>query len=324
MGELRIATWNVENLFEAGADDGPPDQAAFEAKLASLAAVIDATRPHVLALQEVGPEPALVALRDALSWSMPHMALGVPDTRGIRVAFLATRQLTQVTSVALFPPGLLPVQVSDDPPGPTGPTLMNQLGRPALQARVRANNADVTVLTCHLKSKLLTYPNGRFQPVDEDERARYATYALFRRSAEAASLRAHLNGVLDGHGPERAVILCGDLNDEVDAATTQILNGPSGSEIGTAGFDRPDKGDGDRMWNLAPLIPGAERSSRVYRGRPELIDHVFASHYLVNGKVESVSTRRAEAQLPSVTDEPSTRRGEPGSDHAAVVATFDW
>jgi len=38
----------------------------------------------------------------------------------------------------------------------------------------------------------------------------------------------------------------------MDAATTQILNGPPGSEIGTVGFGRPDDGDGDRMWISAP------------------------------------------------------------------------
>ena len=54
-----------------------------------------------------------------------------------------------------------------------------------------------------------------------------------------------------------AVLLTGDMNDEVDAATTLILNGPPGSEIDTDGFDIPDDGDGDRMWNLAPLKPSA-------------------------------------------------------------------
>ena len=37
------------------------------------------------------------------------------------------------------------------------------------------------------------------------------------------------------------------MNDELDAATTQILNGHTGSEIGTAGFSQPEAGDGDRM-----------------------------------------------------------------------------
>ena len=119
-----------------------------------------------------------------------------------------------------------------------------------------------------------------------------------------------------------AVILTGDMNDELEAATTQILNGPTGSEIGTAGFAQPDAGDGDRMWNLAPLIPAERRFSRVYRGRPELIDHVFVSHLLA-GRTSAVTTATAEGALPSIEDNPNARRGKPGSDHSAVVATFD-
>ena len=72
-----------------------------------------------------------------------------------------------------------------------------------------------------------------------------------------------------------------DLNDEVEAATTQIRNGPTGSEIGTGGFNQPDHGDRQRQWNLAPRIPEAQRFSRIYRGREELIDHIFVSHGLV-------------------------------------------
>jgi hypothetical protein len=49
-------TWNVENLFDVGDDDGPKTQAQFGAKIESLRAVIDAQQPHVLALQEVGSE----------------------------------------------------------------------------------------------------------------------------------------------------------------------------------------------------------------------------------------------------------------------------
>jgi hypothetical protein len=51
------------------------------------------------------------------------------------------------------------------------------------------------------------------------------------------------------------LILMGDLNDTVQAATTQLLLGPPGSELGTEGFDRPDEGDNQRMWNRAPRMP---------------------------------------------------------------------
>jgi hypothetical protein len=63
------------------------------------------------------------------------------------------------------------------------------MGRPALHARVDAAGTTVEVVCCHLKSKLLTFPGGRFSTSDEDERARYAVYALGRRAAEAATVR---------------------------------------------------------------------------------------------------------------------------------------
>ena len=327
MGEFRVMTWNVQNLFEVGAEDGPDTEAELTAKLASLAAVIDDVEPHVLCLQEIGSDRVLAVLQDALGHQMQHRAVGVPDDRGIGVAFLSTHVLHDLVDIRPFPAGLLPIQVGDDPAGPDGPQTMNQMGRGALQCTVRANNRDVRVISCHLKSKLLTFPGGRFNARDEDERARFSAYALYRRASEATTLRAHLTAELAGAGRDEAVILAGDMNDEVAAATTLILNGPPGSEIGTRGFQQQDNGDGDRMWNLAPLIPEGERFSRVYRGRPELIDHIFASRFLVaESNLASVGTVMAAGldALPSIDDDPGSRRREPGSDHAAVVARFEF
>jgi endonuclease/exonuclease/phosphatase family metal-dependent hydrolase len=135
----------------------------------------------------------------------------------------------------------------------------------------------------------------------------------------------HLDGLLAGGGREKPVILLGDMNDEVNAATTLILNGPPGSEIGSVGFDQPDQGDGDLMWNTAALIPERQRFTRLYRGRMELIDHIFVSHFLVSDtRITEVTTVTAPQGMPSVDDNPNERIGEPGSDHAAVVATFDF
>jgi predicted extracellular nuclease len=74
-----------------------------------------------------------------------------------------------------------------------------------------------------------------------------------------------------------------------------------------------------------PPIPEA-RFSRVHRGRPELIDHIFASRFLV-ARIQTVSVHTVKAAgldaLPSI-DDPAARRNEPGSDHAAVIATFEF
>jgi endonuclease/exonuclease/phosphatase family metal-dependent hydrolase len=320
-----MLTWNVQNLFAAETEDGPPSQEAFDAKLASLAEVLDAQRPDVAALQELGPPEVLAQLQERLTHELPHQELSAhPDGRGIRVGFLS--RLPLVAPVQLHPlaVGLAPVQVGDDDQNPaTPPAATTTMGRGALQVTVTAHGHPLTLVAAHLKSKLLTFPGGRFQPRDEAERARFGAYALYLRAAQAATLRAHLEQLLDDQGRTMGVVVAGDLNDGLDAATTQLLQGPPGSEIGTPGFARPDSLDGQRMWNLAPKIPEAQRFTRVFRGRGELIDHVLVSHFLVT-KTTAVSTAMAgPGRLRSITENPREERGKPGSDHAAVVASFE-
>lgn len=208
--------------------------------------------------------------------------------------------MNNLAQIRDFPDGLLPIQAEDD-----GATI-RQLGRPGLRARVRSGGRTIDLISVHLKSKLLTFPGGRFNPRDEDERARWAVYALHRRAAEAAGIRSHVKGLLT-ENPHAAVVVAGDLNDEPHAATTQILHGPPGSEVGTGGFDQPDAGDAQRLWNTAPFIAEEERRSRLYRGRRELIDHVLCSRALISAvqgvttgalPVESIEDRRDPAATP--------------------------
>ena len=311
-----VGTWNLENLFRPGTEFGPRDEQAYEAKLTSLADVINRVAPDVLAVQEVGDPEALADLAGRLdgSWET-ELSTVFEEDHPIRVAVISQLPLSDAEQVSRFPALLAPIQVDDE-----GNTI-DAMVRGALRVRVTAGARAIDVVTCHLKSKLLTFPGGRFQPHDEGERARYAAYALDRRAAEAVTVRARADGLLEGHGDERDVIVLGDFNDVPLAATTQILLGPPGSEIGTPGFDRPDRGDPWRLWNLAPLIPEERRYTRVYRGRRELIDHIFVSRALVS-PLPVVDT--GDVEPPSITEVPSARRDEPASDHAPVVARFDF
>lgn len=310
---MRLGTWNLENLFRPGeGSGGPPDDATYDAKLSSLAGVVDGLAVDVLAVQEVGSPGALDDLVARLEGSW-HSALATPDARGIRVGVLSRTPLAEVHEIARFPHLVAPVQVDD-----AGNTL-DSLGRPALAARVRVQGVDVDVVSVHLKSKLLSFPGGRFSPRDEDERARYAVYALHRRAAEAAGVRVHVTGLLADQGRTRVLVVAGDLNDVPTAATTQILLGPPGSEIGTGGFDAPDRGDGSRLWNVESLIPEEDRYSRIYRGRRELIDHLLVTR----AAVERVTRVETAGPVPqSVTDDPLARADEPASDHRPVVVTI--
>jgi hypothetical protein len=192
----KIGTWNLQNLFRPGPDSGSPSGPDdYAHKLAALARPITTLEPDVLAVQEVGDPDALRDLIGLLTGSW-HSELADPDGRGIRVGFLSRLPMTDVEQIRAFPDGLGPVQVDDDG------TTIAELGRPALRVRLQVD-VDVDVISVHLKSKLLTFPGGRFNPRDEDERARYAVYALHRRAAEAAGIRSYVTALLDGQGPGR-------------------------------------------------------------------------------------------------------------------------
>ncbi|WAU80308.1 endonuclease/exonuclease/phosphatase family protein [Streptomyces sp. Qhu-G9] len=315
---MLLGTWNLENLYRPGGAFGPRTEAAYKAKLTSLAAVVRELDPTLLGVQEVGDPEALEDLAGMLDGDWHIVLSEHPDSRGIRVGFLSRTAPRTITDTNDFPPPLRAVQGDDD--GEPVP----RTGRGILAVEMTAQGMTLSAAVCHLKSKLLTYPGKRFQPRDEGERARYGAYALFRRAAEATTLRTVADGLLDGKGKKRNVAVLGDLNDEVAAATTQIPLGPAGSEIGTVGFERPDRGDAARLWNIAPLIPEEQRFSRVHAGRPELIDHILVSRLLLD-HVTGAGTGAPvqETPLPSVDEDPAARRDAAGSDHAPVWARIE-
>jgi endonuclease/exonuclease/phosphatase family metal-dependent hydrolase len=256
----------------------------------------------VLAVEEVGDLEALDELVAQLGGGWRHVTSSVFDSdHPIRVGFVSRLPLEVITDRAAFPQKLAAIQAGGD-----GGTA-HQMGRGALAVRVtEPDGRTLDLIAAHLKSKLLSFPPGptgkpRFQPHDEGERARVAAYALYRRAAEAVTVRALADELLDGQGKTRQVMVMGDLNDEPQATTTQILLGPPGSELGTPGADQPDQGDKSRLWNLAPRIPDDERFTRVFHGHGELIDHMLVSHALLGR-----------------TEDPTTRRDDPASDHAMV------
>jgi endonuclease/exonuclease/phosphatase family metal-dependent hydrolase len=315
---FKAMTWNVQNLFLQGEPSGPPTPAIFDAKIRGLAATINEESPDALALQEIGNPLALDALLQRLQGTWHRRVSQHPDGRHIRVAWLTRRTITASEDIFQFPAHLKPVQVDDD-----GPAL-GQMGRGGLAITVQSDGGrEIRLVTTHLKSKLLTFPGNRFSTDDEDERARFAAYALYRRAAEAATLRVFITQALAKTGDTRPLIVTGDLNDTVQAATTQVFLGPPGSEIGTGGFDRPDKGDRERLWNLAPLMPEGQDFSRINQGRKELIDHVLVSAALVK-PLTAITTRAINTQaLRSITTDPNDDLAKPSSDHAAVIAQFN-
>lgn len=326
-----VATWNVENLFRPQVSAAAETRASYERKLALLARFVSTADPDVLALQEIGGEDALSDFQDALSGSYPHRALGVPDDRHIRVAFLSRLPLGEPADIVDFP-AIASLRINRlDFDG--NPVPITRMGRGALCVRVTKDGEDVDLITVHLKSKLLTYPSApgrgsRFTPRNENERAQAAGIALMRRAAEAVTVRMFVSGMLEGTRNRRLIVL-GDLNDGPEAQTSQVLNGPEGSQIGTSAFDRRDKGDDTRLFNLAPVIPEDRRYSRVHNQVRELLDQILVSEEMLpedeRGRrrlPERVDTFAEFSGNPSVRDDPGERAAAEAPDHSPVLADF--
>lgn len=169
---MRVGTWNVENLFTPGAGYGPSEQSVFTEKIAGLAATITDAGLDVVAVQEVGDEDAFAALIDALGsgWAgelSTQFATQFATPHTIRNGILSRLPIKTVSEHDAIPSELQGVPVDDNQ------TALTAMGRGALHIRVTtSSNVAVDVVSLHLKSKLITYPGGRFTPRDEAERAR--------------------------------------------------------------------------------------------------------------------------------------------------------
>jgi endonuclease/exonuclease/phosphatase family metal-dependent hydrolase len=337
-------TWNVENLFPPGhliSAHKAVSEAEYSAKLAYLAQTISTIRPDVLALQEIGGSESsdvrpLGDLQHSLNGQYPYLALSsYSDLRGIRVGFLSRFPIIDFDEFVSFAPGELAAVPNWYPSSPS-----TRMGRGALRIDVEPiAGVRIRFITVHLKSKLITYPGGRFVPRNENERAIGAGLGLLRRTAEAVTVRQYLNNLLTLDAAARTIVL-GDFNDEPRAATTQMFLGPEDADATSA-----DKFDDVRLYNLVDSIPRrgdatkdkwflpeGERFSRINNGRRELIDHLFVSKNLLglseelrkdHWKVTEVRSGVTSILSESVTDNPAERAGKARPDHAPVYARFE-
>ena len=123
-----------------------------------------------------------------------------------------------------------------------------------------------------------------------------------------------------------------NFNDGPEAATTQILYGPPGSQPRgpedatnvAGGFQRPDASDGQRLFNVVKLVRETLRWSRQHNGQKELLDHILTSQGLMprmNGLRQVPGMSILNEDTPNlVGSHPRVSGVVP--DHAPVTATF--
>ena len=246
--ELRIATWNVENLYDATVNQpkcaltGEPEDAEwcpqswrrwteerYQTKLTHLAWAIDRMKPDVLVVQEVESRAVVEALaariRTNHRWTFDYIAHRESrDPRGIDVAILSKYPIKRVD-------------------------YKSKIGRRGLLvAEIEVDGTTVAVLANHWKSQVGD-----------------AATNIAARTAEAQDARAEIVRRLE-RDPDAVVVCCGDYNEDMDGpAVTEGLK-PANDRISALATARSPAQD-VRPYNLVADIPKTARGSFFYARR---------------------------------------------------------
>ncbi len=195
---VRLASWNVRNLFDS-VDDANKDDvlspSELQLKLRQTAGVLDKLDADFVALEEVENLDVLKMLNEALSQPYPFLGLieGNDKTRGIDVAYLSRIPVEQTISHADY-----------DLPDRYGVSRNYKFSRDCLEIRL-ATEPPLTIFVNHFKSQL----GSKKASANKRRVQAEAVVELVRASA-----REH---------PEALEIVMGDLNDEPESWALEPL-----------------------------------------------------------------------------------------------------
>lgn len=326
MTAVRIATFNLEN-FDETPDGQRPTLAE---RIALMKPQIARLRADIACFQEVngqerpGQPRALLALAELLAGTSLQGASvistepaggGVYDERNVvivtRLPVTAHQQvhndLIQVplyTRITAVPPDSAPVPVGAE--------------RPILHVQVDLGAAGVLhVVNVHLKSKLPTDIPGQkkdqFTWRAADAWAEGSFLSSMKRMSQAVEVRRLVDQILDGD-PAAQVVVAGDFNATPDEVPVLAIRG-----------NVEDTGNADLATRvLVPIentVPEPARYTLYHQGKGQMLDHVLVTRNLL------AAYRGSEIHNEVLHDESlafATDRQYPESDHAPVVATFEF
>ena len=287
--DLRIASANLEHWIKAGgqiiggATRSPRD---FETKLAWARQLFGSTKPHIVGLQEIYDDSITQVFAASDNYTI-HYSGGAPQQVALATTLALAEPVTTVQNLA--PPLTLTrdgLQIS-----------ISKLSRPILCARLVHEGETLTVFVTHLKSKIpsygddpnVTYPEEELATAEFAKRPLGHLVSLVRRGAEASVLRAQIVDEMTKF-PDRPIIVCGDLNDDAGAVTTDMVLGDS---MRTFIENRPPPGSARdaiyarlHQYVLTSTQDAHLRASElsefptaVHEGRFSTLDHVLLSRH---------------------------------------------
>jgi endonuclease/exonuclease/phosphatase family metal-dependent hydrolase len=326
MTTLRIATFNLENFDETA----PGVLPSLADRIALMRPQIVRLRADVACFQEVhgqerpGSQRALLALLELLSGTNLDGA-NVVSTKPQDDAVYNERNIVVVTHLPVLARRQLRNELVDPPlykrltaiPKDTDPVEIG-VERPILHVELDPGGGQrLHVINVHLKSKIPTPIPGRM--IDTytwraaDAWAEGVFISSMKRMAQALEVRRLVDEILDAD-PAARIVVAGDFNAAPDEVPVLAIRG-----------DVENTGNGDLASRvLVPIeqtIPQSSRYTLFHQGKGDMLDHMLATRNLL------AHYRGSEIHNEVLHDESvsfAIDRKFPESDHAPVVATFDF
>jgi endonuclease/exonuclease/phosphatase family metal-dependent hydrolase len=322
---VRIATFNLENFDETG----PQERPTLDERIALMRPQIARLRADVVCFQEVngqerpGQPRALLALRrlleqtglDGANLASTHTQDGaVFDERNLVVATrhpIAAQE--QIRNQFIDPP--LYRRLTAEPPDDEARPV--DVERPILHVQIDVAGVLLHVIDVHLKSKIPTGIPG--QTIDDFTWRSAVAWAegtflsSMKRMSQAVEVRRLVDSILDAD-PGARIVVAGDFNATPDEVSVLAIRGAV-EDTGNAELTR-------RV--LVPIehtIPEPARYTLFHQGRGQMLDHMLITRNLL------ADYRGSEIHNELLHDESAAfavDRKFPESDHAPVVATFDF
>lgn len=320
---MRVATFNLESLDLRAGEGG-----AFARRAAALGPLLERLAADVLCLQEVnaqrgergGPRnfAALDRLLAGSRYEAYHRAFSLlPGTEG-------PQDVHNLVVLSRWPIGFQRAVHHDlvapwrwTPPvagrEPAAPVDV-RWDRPILQVRVEPpGTRPIHFLNLHLRASRAAYIPGLKALSRWRSSASWAEgfcLAAQKQVGQALEARLLVEALLDAE-PEARILVCGDLNADEHEMPVRLLCA-SAEDIEDPAF---------AARSLEPLedrLPQARRFSVRHAGRPVMLDHLLASA----GAARACTG--IEVLNEKLGDEVLDAAAEPGSLHAALVASFGW
>jgi endonuclease/exonuclease/phosphatase family metal-dependent hydrolase len=322
---MRIATFNLESF-----DAGKPGRLEGEERIAILRPSLNRLDADVLCLQEVNgqkiaghPGRYLTAL-DALLKGTQYETYNRFSTRGPgQVGVGDVHNLVILSRSAIrdacefwhqFVKAPTYEQATADPPQETADPIT--WDRPVLSATVAlAEGRNLHVLNVHLRAPLAAPVAGqKLSPFVWRSVGGWAEgyfIAAVKRLGQALEIRLYVEEILK-QDPQALIAVCGDFNADDHDTVLDVIAGAE-EDTGNGRLAANTLAQADRS------IAQDRRFSVLHHGRPQMMDHIFASRTLLG------ALRKVEIHNEMLEDElvgyAKVQRSL-GSYHAPVVAEF--